>query len=221
MMDNEINSIANIIENSLEYSNRRKKISKLFMIIGLQNLGKGRWLALRNRSVVSGFIIDGASNGSYISTFILPSFDRSDFITWALGDRVVDCSLDKDYKEECDFAISSYKKLLHNINSTEKLIDYLYHRPIQGNYPKWCKYICYLDLMDFDSAEKYLDDSVISDLHFTQLQKIDEVRAYVAARDAAGVSRVLQSWRKISEKIFGPFDQTFDAFRTQGDVESV
>jgi hypothetical protein len=174
-------------------------------------LGKGRWLGFRNRDVVSGFLMEGSPLDTYISTFILPAFDRHEFVSWSLGDRVVHCSLNRDTQEECRQAVDCYVADVSKVRSSTDLATYLNARQIQGHYPIWVRYICHLRLLDCDSAIQYLTDGRRDHLHAVLMERFEEIDRFVSMRDKDGVVRVLESWSAFSERIFGPLGQTFSA----------
>ncbi len=210
---NELRKTLQILaHDSLGAAKKRRQISACFRKQGFINLGKGTWLGFRNKDVVSGLSIDGPPWDTYISTFILPAFDRLEFVSLSLGGRVVHCSLDRDTREECEQAVNSYIANLSNERSATDLIRYLDVRQVTGHYPIWVRYICYLSLLDFDTAIQYLDDSRRGQLHHSLMERLEEISRFATARDTDGVVRVLESWSKFSEKIFGPLDQTFSAF---------
>jgi len=205
-------SLRILARDSFGASRKRRQISSFFKKQGFISLGKGTWLGLRNRDVVSGIVIDGSPLDTYIATFILPAFDRHEFVPLSLGDRVVHCSMDRDTQEECEQALNSYVANISAVRSATDLIRYLDLRQVTGHYPIWVRYICYLSLSDFDTAIQYLDDSRRDQLHHSLLERLEEINRFVAVGDTDGVVRVLESWRAFSEKIFGPLDQTFSAF---------
>jgi hypothetical protein len=176
------------------------------------SLRDGGWLGHKSKDIVSGFVIDAPPRDTYISTFILPAFDRHGFINLSLGDRGIHCSTHVDTKVEYKQAIDYYIANIANIKSLEELVGYIDKRDVQGAYPIWVRYISYLKVFDFDSAIQYLDDGKRAWLSHMLLNRLDEISPFVAARDRDSISRVFDNWSTCSERIFGPLDQTFDAF---------
>ncbi|QDK36030.1 hypothetical protein [Sphingomonas sp. IC081] len=205
-------NLRNLAHDAVGSAKKRRHISKCLKGHGLISLGKGSWLGFRNRDIVSGLLIEGSPLDTYISTFLLPAFDRQKFVSWSLGERVVHCSIDKDSVDECEIALASYVKKFGSIQSAVNLIGYLDANDIKGGYPIWSRYICYLRVSNFEAAISYLDDEKIAQLHPVQLGKYDEIRAFVAARDESGIRQVFGAWSEASQEIFGPLDQAFSAF---------
>jgi hypothetical protein len=196
---------------SVVVSKKRRQISSCLKKNGLISLGKGGWLGHRSKDIVSGFIIDAPPLDTYISTFILPAFDRHGFVNLSLGNRIVHCSSDKNTQDECKQAIDYYIANISDINSSAELVSYIDERNVQGHYPIWVIYISYLRVFDFDSAITYLDDGKRARLHRVQLDQLGSISRFVAAHDRDGISRVFENWSTFSERIFGPLDQTFEA----------
>ncbi len=198
---------------ALQAAKKRRQINAFFKKQGFISLGKGAWLGFRNRDVVSGCLITGSALDTYIATFILPAFDRHEFITWGLGNRVVHCSPDTDTQEECKLALNVYRTEMSNVRSSTDLVSYLDTRQIEGHYPIWVRYICYLKLLELDTAIQYLSESRSNTLHRVQLEQFEEIDRFVNTRDTEGILRVLENWSAFSEKIFGPLGRSFSVYR--------
>lgn len=190
---------------------KRRQISNFLKKRNFLSLGKGGWLGFRNDDVISGLLIEGSPLDTYISSFILPSFDRHNFINWSLGDRIVNCQSNNETRDECELAVDFYTSNVLKIRSSIELIEYLDLRQAYDHYSIWVRYICYLRDGRLNLAATYLNDDLISHMHPVQLKKFEEIRSYVAANDRAGVSQVLESWRAFSDAIFGPTYEIFSA----------
>ncbi|WP_109488596.1 hypothetical protein [Occallatibacter savannae] len=210
-MTNLSRSLSLLARGALEASKKRRQISVFLKKQGFISLGKGGWLGFRNRDIVSGFVIEGSPLDTYISTFVLPAFDRHTFVSWCLGDRLVHCSFDRDSQEECEQAVNSYAADISKIKSATELAAHLDAGQIGGHYPIWVRFICYLRRADIDSAIQYLTDGRRNEFPPSIIERAEEVSGFVTMRDTDGVARVLESWSAFSEKIFGPLEQTFSA----------
>jgi hypothetical protein len=89
-----------LANDALKAAKKRRQINAFFKKQGFISLGKGAWLGFRNKDVVSGCLFNGSPLNTYIETFLLPAFDRQEFLNLALGNRVVHCSPDTDTQEE-------------------------------------------------------------------------------------------------------------------------
>jgi hypothetical protein len=205
-------SLRLVAHDALSAAKKRRQISACFKKQGFIALGKGGWLGFRNQDIVSGFVVEGSPLDTYISTFVLPAFDRRDFITWGLGGRVVPCDLQRDTHEECKQAVDSYTASISIVRSATDLINYLGAQQPKGHYPIWVTYLCYLRLLDLDTATQYLDDGRRNLLHSVRIQQFEEINRFAVAHDKKGVVSVLASWSAFSERIFGPLDQTFSVY---------
>jgi hypothetical protein len=202
-----------LAKKALGAAKKRREINDFFKKQGFLSLGKGAWLGFRNRDVVSGCLIDGSPLDTYVETFILPAFDRHEFITWALGNSVVHCSPDTDTQEECEQAVNVYRTEMSNVGSSTDLVSFVDTRQIEGWYPIWVRYICYLRRLELDTAMQYLSESRRNPSYWVQREKFEEIDRFVSMRDADGVLRVLERWSAFSEKIFGPLDRSFSVYR--------
>jgi|GEM_PF-5352832 len=201
-----------LANDALGAAKKRRQINAFFKKQGFMSLGKGAWLGLRNRDVVSGCLITGSLLDTYIATFIVPAFDRHEFITWALGKRVVNCSPDTNTQEECKQAVNVYRTEMSNVRSSTHLVTYVDTRKIEGYYPIWVRYICYLRRLELDTANHYLTESTRSLFPRVKIEQFEEIDRLVTMRDADGVIRVLERWSAFSEKIFGPPGRSFSVY---------
>ena len=202
-----------LAKDALGAAKKRRQINAFFKKQGFMSLGKGAWLGFRNRDVVSGCLITGSPLDTYIATFILPASDRHEFITWALGNRVVNCSPDTDTQEECKQALNVYRTEMSNVRSSTDLVTYMDTRQIEGWYPIWVRYICYLRRLELDMASQYLTESMRNPFPRVKIEQFEEIDRFVTMRDADGVLRVLERWSAFSEKIFGPLGRSFSVYR--------
>jgi hypothetical protein len=205
-------NVQRLVQDAVGSAKKRRQITRCLKKRGLQSLGKGGWLAFRGTDVVSGFLMEGGPLDTYLTTFVLPSFDKRTFISWSLGQRVVHSALDRDTEVECEEAISFYKEHLSSVRTSAELLRYIDDRKIVGHYPIWVRYLCLLRNQDFGEAAKWLDADKLAKMHQVELKKFAEIEPYVSAGDAQGVTETLNGWEKVSERIFGPFQQEFFAF---------
>jgi hypothetical protein len=182
---------------------RRRQIAKLLKQKGLLPLGKGAWLGFRGKDVVSGILIEGGASDIYITSFLLPIFDERKFVTWSLGRRLINCSVTRSAEEECDDALNRYRNELLPVRSSDDLIRYLDDSGIDGFYPWWARYLCFLRNADLNQAEQCLDQDKIDELSSSALKNFEEISPSVADGDVEEVSRLLSKWEATSRLIFG------------------
>ena len=197
---------------ALGVARERRQINAFFKKQGFISLGKGAWLGFRNKDVVSGCLVDGPPLDAYIETFLLPAFDRHEFITWALGNRVVNCSPDMDTQEACRLALNVYRTEMSNLRSSTDLVTYVDSHQKEGWYPIWVRYICYLRRLELGTANQYLTESMLNLFPRVKIEQFEEIDRFVSMHDADGVLRVLERWSAFSEKIFGPLGKTFSVY---------
>jgi len=115
--------------------------------------GTGSFLvAVHSQDVVSGLALDVAPSSTYISTFVLPTFDALSFMHMSLGRRVAICSSDTSC---LDKAIEEYKSSLSSVKSSRDLMEYIASQGIVGEYAVWTNYICLIRLKYFAKAREF------------------------------------------------------------------
>jgi|SRR3569623_34541 len=208
----EIKELQDIALINLAGRRKSRQISRYFRSIGLIHVNKMTWLAYRSLDIASGFTIEGSLSDIYISTFILPTFDKLDFISWGLGSRLINCLPENDTEDECLKAVEQYKRTLLSVRNADSLISYLDYNRVRGFYAIWARYISYLRILDLEKATEYLTSERRKLLHLSVLQKLEKIEKYARRGDEAAVLRILNEWRRASEKIFGPYVSEFSAF---------
>lgn len=201
-----------LAEVALAAKQKRAKISRIFKKSGLISLGSGAWLGHRSRDVVSGIVINGSRFETEIVGFILPAFNKLEFINLTLGNTIIRCESEADTEKECEEAIACYIETYSHIKSLPDLLKYIDVLEDQGWYDIWVRYISYSRKYDFDAAIDCLDESRRVRLHSSILNQLNEIEPFVDARDREGIDRVFTIWSACSERIFGQLAQPFDAF---------
>jgi len=182
---------------------KRRAIARVLEKNGFLHLGKGGWLGFRGRDAVSGLSIEGSPSDTYISSFILPTFDELHFVGLSLGRRLVHCSHDSSAERECESAVAAYRSELLPIRSAADIVKYLDDSKKDGFYSIWTRYLCFLRNGHLEKAHTYLDEEHQSQLHASVLRRLPEIGPSVAKGDAVGVAHVLERWEEVSSLIFG------------------
>lgn len=201
--------LSGLVRDAIDSAKKRRQISGILKKRGFEYLGKGRWLGFKNQDIVSGLMIEGSPLDTYISTFVLPTFDKRDFITWALGKRVVNCSSDKNTDDECWEAIEHYASAIATIKTPRDLILHIDENVGEiAPYPVWVRYLCFLRLGNLTAAVKYLDVAKRALLPRGALEKLPEIEAYAVAGDKESINQVLDRWNGESAKLYGSLTKT-------------
>lgn len=211
-MSEDVNALISLAHLKMKAAKKRKDMAKYFKTAGMLNLGKGVWLAHRSRDVVSGLVIDGPWSKVIINSFILPPYDRLEFVNLSLGEKITECDLNADSRENSEYSIDRFKKNYADIKSSRDFINYIDDNSISGFYPIWVRYITYCRELEFDAAMAYLDAGKRAQLHRSVLGRFDELGAAVASRQEQAVKKIFEAWSAVSERTFGPLDKTFNAF---------
>jgi hypothetical protein len=205
------NNLEKLAGSVLAASRKRREITKLLTSAGFLYIGKGGWLGRRTRDVFSGFVVEGSRSAVYISTFLLPSFDNNEFISWSLRRRVIRCSDKVKTSVEVSQAIGIYELDIFHIKTSSDIINYLESNSVSGYYPIWVQYICFLRNNEIKSAKHFLDNVKLSQLHPAQIDQFNEINPYVSSNNLEELNRILERWSDYSLKIFGLVNDEFVA----------
>jgi hypothetical protein len=107
-----------------------------------------------NQEVVSGYALDAPPGGIYISRFILPAYDRIDFLHMSLGKRIAQFPRSKAAPDLNDLGLllkKDWQEFSH-ARDCQSLIAYLDREQIVGQYCQWIRYLTCARIGDLESA---------------------------------------------------------------------
>lgn len=109
-----------------------------------------------NREVISGYALDAPPGGVYISRFILPAYDRIDFLHMGLGRRIAQFSRNEAASSSNDLGLllKSDWQRFSRAHDCQSLVAYLDREQVEGDYCEWVKYLTYVRGGDVESANR-------------------------------------------------------------------
>lgn len=191
--------VKKIVREFANASSLRSCLVKLLKEHGFLSIGKGNWLGLRNRDVISGIKLEGTGSAPYISSFVLPAFDRNSLVHWTLGDRLAKCSSIEDTGDQFAKAFDAYHADILPIRTADDLLGHVGRDSVDGDYATWTSFICLLRTGRVEEAAAMLDNGIAEHLHSQKLQLLNELADVVRRRDRETIDRKLAFWRLESE----------------------
>jgi hypothetical protein len=133
--------------------NKEAAAKVLSSLPGFRKLGSF-YIGTCNQEVISGYALDAPPGGVYISRFVLPAYDRIDFLHLSLGERIA------QFPRSCDASdFTNLERLLNNdwqefsnARDCQSLMAYLDREGIVGDYCQWVRYLTHARVGDFESA---------------------------------------------------------------------
>lgn len=167
----------------------KQKIKRVAKRIGLDVRGNFLF-GCQTEDVISGLAIDSAPASTYIWTFVLPCFDRLEFLHMTLGDRVVDLSR---FDGPVELALQKALATLPRLSTASDLLTYLESRNYKNDYALWVKFLCYVRTGQFEDAEKLsrLFAEAASDSTRTKFAELEGARLESGWE---GAQAVLSEW---------------------------
>ena len=101
---------------------------------------------------------------------------------------------------------------MSNVRSSTDLVTYVDTLQIEGYYPMWVRYICYLRRLELDRANQYLTENTRNLFPRLKIEQFEEIDRFVTMHYAEGILRVLERWSAFSEKLFGPLGRSFSVY---------
>jgi hypothetical protein len=134
----------------------KKSVAKVLSSLpGFKNAG-GFYFGICNREVISGYVLDAPPGGLYIWRFILPIYDRIDFLHMALGKRIAQFSPNETASSPTDVALL----LKHdwegfsNVRDCQSLLAYLDREQLEGDYSQWARYLTHIRCGELGAADR-------------------------------------------------------------------
>ncbi len=135
--------------------NERAVAKVLSSLPGFRKLGSF-YIGTCNQEVISGYALDAPPGGVYISRFILPAYDRIDFLHLSLGERIAQFPRNKAASDSTDLGLLLKKDWqdFSNARDCRSLMAYLDREQIVGDYCQWTRYLTYTRVGDLESASR-------------------------------------------------------------------
>lgn len=108
--------------------------------------------------IISGYCLDTPPGGMYLWRFVLPSFDRLDFLHLSLGERLFFLENGEKIDESVIELIEKDCSALEKMHDPESISEYLVEREIRGDYSDWVKFLCSIRAGSLNHAEDLFKD---------------------------------------------------------------
>jgi hypothetical protein len=134
----------------------KKAVAKVLSNLpGFRTLGP-YYIGTCNRDVLSGYALDAPPGGVYISRFILPAYDRIDFLHMALGKRIAQFSGNEAASDSTGLhlLLKNDWRLFSDARDCQSLLAYLDREQVEGDYYQWTRYLTYVRVRDIESASR-------------------------------------------------------------------
>jgi len=132
----------------------KKAVAKVLSSLpGFRKLGSF-YIGTCNQEVISGYALDAPPGGVYISRFILPAYDRIDFLHMSLGERIAQFPRNRSVSDstDLDLLVKTDWQELSNARDCRSLMVYLDREKVAGDYCQWTRYLTYVRVGDIKSA---------------------------------------------------------------------
>lgn len=135
--------------------NKKVVAQVLSSLPGFRQLGSF-YIGMCNQEVISGYALDAPPGGVYISRFILPTYDRIDFLHMSLGGRIAQLSRNRAASDSnnLDLLLKNDWQEFSNVRDCRSLMAYLDREQIVGDYCQWTRYLTYVRVDDIESAHR-------------------------------------------------------------------
>lgn len=132
----------------------KKAVAKVLSSLpGFRTVGP-YYIGTCNREVIAGYALDAPPGGVYISRFILPAYDRIEFLHMGLGKRIAQFSRNEAASDsaDLDLLLKNDWQDFSNACDCRSLIAYLDREQVVGDYCQWTRYLTYASVGDLESA---------------------------------------------------------------------
>jgi len=185
----------------------KKAVAKaLSSLPGFRKLGSF-YIGTCNQEVISGYALDAPPGGVYISRFILPAYDRHDFLHMGLGGRIAQFPQSTAASDltDLDLLLKNDWQDFSNARDCRSLVAYLDRERVVGDYCQWTRYLTYARVGDLESADR-LELQWQSSPGPATLQLITQnVKAVLEVKERSGwtgVKELLTEWSEHTVKKF-------------------
>jgi len=183
--------------------NKSKIARRLSSIPGFKKHGSF-YVGLCNDDVLSGYCLDTTPRASYVWRFILPSFDRIEYLHLALGERILTVECDAELADLGNEVLRDWQRFSVVCNRG-LLVDHLAEIGGGGLYGTWVRYLVHIRNQNFSAAGQLLA-TLAPDQQLTNLPLIAEsFRQISQERDTSGwhaCVALLESWSSETRSVY-------------------
>jgi hypothetical protein len=185
--------------------NKSAVVKMLSSLPGFRKLGSF-YIGTCNQEVISGYALDAPPGGIYIWRFILPAYDRIEFLHMSLGKRIAEFSRDgASDSKDLDILLKNDWQDFSNASDSRSLVDYLDREQVGGDYSQWTRYLAYVRVGDFESAVR-LELQWQSSPGFPKIQLLaEDVQVVLATKERSG-------WNGVQELLTQRAERTVTKF---------
>jgi hypothetical protein len=159
-----------------------------------------------NQDVISGYALDAPPGGVYVARFILPAYDRIDFLHMSLGGRIGHFSHEDIASGSADLALllKTDWQDFSNVHDCRSLMAYLDRERIVGEYCQWARYLTHARIGDFEAAARVELEWKSSGPLRLQLITENVAAVFEAKRHSGwdGVQALLNNWSECAVTTF-------------------
>jgi hypothetical protein len=178
---------------------RKKAIARVLLSLPGFRVSGPFYIGVCNREVISGYVLDAPPGEISIWRFIVPAYDKLEFLHMSLGSRVVQFALDENAPVTTELGLQ-LKNDWQSFSSTQDcrtLLTYLDQERVEGDYCRWTRYLTHVKIGDFDSANR-LESQLQSSSEPPRVQLVAQnIRPVLEAKQHTGwngVQRLLSEW---------------------------
>src|SRR5688500_603721 len=157
------------------------------------------YIGVCNKEVISGYALDAPPGEICIWRFILPAYDRTEFLHMSLGSRVAQFALDENAPATADLGLQLENdwREFSTTRDCRHLLAYLDRERIEGDYCRWTRYLTHVKLGDVESAHR-LELELQSSSGSPRVQLVAQnLRPLLEAKQRSGwdgVQTLLNEW---------------------------
>lgn len=185
----------------------RKAVAKVLSALPGFRARGSYFLGTCNSEVLSGYALDAPPSGIYISRFVLPAFDRIEFLHMGLGTRIAQFSQTKSTLNSDDLSLllKNDWQRLSIVRDCQSFVTYLDSEQVEGDYCQWAKYLAYIRAGNVEAAMR-VEYQWQSSPGFPRVQMITRnMTAVLEAKKISGwsgVQRLLAEWSEYTVAAF-------------------
>jgi len=179
----------------------KRAILKIFSSIRAFRSFGPFYIGICNEEVVSGYVLDAPPDGVSIWRFILPAYDRIEFLHMGLGKRIAEF-FDADrapVSSELELMLKNDWETFSKAQDARSLVHYLDSEKVDGDYCEWAKFLTCVRLGELEIASTY-ETQWRHSPHFPRVQLIEHnLKLVHEAKERTGwngVQELLSDWSK-------------------------
>jgi hypothetical protein len=154
--------------------------------------------------VLSGYALDVPPSSFYLSSFVLPAYDKHDFLHLSLGERIISASREGATEDDVIAAIENDWRKFSKIRDPSSLLGWMEIEHHREPYERWATLLTLCRLGRLNDAAELINELTEDWLPFSNAveHRYVQIKRLVETQDGRGIGLLLDEWSSLTQSTY-------------------